>query len=551
MARKIPVKIIVQLKDAGISQRMIACTRKVSRNSVSEVFRIADSEEIHYQDISTLDDAAVYKKFFPNKDADSAAFAVPDYEYIHNELRRKDVTMALLYQEYLAKCNSEGLLPVGKTKFYDDYDEFTRLNELTNHLDHKPGEAVQVDWAGDTMHYTALDEKKQVKVYLFVAALPYSMHAYLEPCGDMKMDTFILAQVHMFNYFGGVTRKIICDNLKAGVVEHPREGEIVLTDLYESFGEYYCCAIMPAGVRKPKQKSSAEGSVNTLANSFIGATRNKEYHSLEEIKEDARKWLEAFNRKPFQKREGSRYEVFMSEEKGELRALPPTPFEITHWEMGYKVQKDFHVRYRRNSYSCPYQYYRKKVDLLVSSTTLTIYYKGARLTSHPLFPSFAKNKYSTHPEDMPPQFQNLSPWTEDRYRSWAKSIGPHTSTVIDMLFRSVKIPEQAYNSCHAVLTLSKKYSPERLETSCEIALSRGIPLPRYRILNTILSDSQDIVYREKEAAYEKEQGQKATGGFLRGSSYYQNASGNHSASGQVQSSSDGQSSKEAAANGNA
>lgn len=186
---------------------------------------------------------------------------------------------------------------------------------------------------------------------------------------------------------------------------------------------------------------------------------------------------------------------------------------------GRVVQKNYHVAFEKNYYSCPYQYYGKKVDLLVSDTTLTIYYEQKRLAVHKLFPPYAKNRYSTHDVDVPPEFLKAAPWSEERYRNWAREIGPYTSIVIDRIFKSVKIPEQGFNSCHAVLGISRKYSPARLESACGLALSRGIKSPRYRQLNSLISSNQDLLFEEqkKPAA-----GSQTRGGFLRGSSYYQN-----------------------------
>ena len=118
---------------------------------------------------------------------------------------------------------------MGYTKYCKGYSDYTIVNKLTNHLEHKPGDAVEVDWSGPVMEYVDTATGEAVKVYLFVATLPYSQYSYVEPCRDMKMDSFIRAHVHMYQYFGGVATRLICDNLKTGVVSHPREGEIVLT----------------------------------------------------------------------------------------------------------------------------------------------------------------------------------------------------------------------------------------------------------------------------------------------------------------------------------
>ena len=241
------------------------------------------------------------------------------------------------------------------------------------------------------------------------------------------------------------------------------------------------------------------------------------YYSFSDLKKSIANKLYKFNHEPFQKREGSRYEILL-EEREYLRPLPDAPYEIAEWVYGRTVNLDFHVVYKKNRYSCPYQYAKKKVDLRITDQLVEIYYKGERLTTHNRFPDYMKNKYSTHPEDMPPAFRNIVQWDDERIRNWASTIGKSTRQVIDRIFESVSIKEQGYNPCLAVLRLSRTYTDARLETACEIAIRRGIKVPRYHHLKAILSANQDISYREQQ-----ETGtplEDTSMGYLRGSDYY-------------------------------
>ena len=517
MARKIDVKLIMQLRDAKLSISSIATTRHMSRHSVSDVFNIADKKGIRYSDICHLDDAEVYRLFYPEKYANESMYGDPDYEHVHQELKRVGVTLKLLHEEYVDRCQRDGEIPMGKTKFNEGYSEYTIANKLTNHIEHKPGEKAEVDWSGKTMHYVDTSTGEIITVYLFVGTLPYSQYSYVEPCLNMKMDTFIRCHIHMYEYFGGVPVRTICDNLKTGVVSHPKEGEIILTDDYAACGSHYMTAIMPAGVKKPKQKASVEGTVGKIATAIIARCRNDVYYSLAELKKAVAKNLDKFNHEPFQKREGSRYEA-LQEELEYLHSLPDIPYEISDWIYNRAVNLDFHVVYKKNRYSCPYQYTKKKVDLRVTDSTVEIYYKGERITTHKRFPDYMQNKYSTHPEDMPPAFRNITEWDDDRIRNWATSIGKSTRMVIDRMFESVSIKEQGYNPCLAILRLSRTYTDARLETACELAISRGIKVPRYHHLKAILSANQDIVYKERQNT--PSTADDPSMGYLRGSDYY-------------------------------
>ena len=270
MARKINVKLIMELRDAGLSRSTIASTRHISRHSVSEVFNIADEKGIRYDDVRSFEESEVYRLFYPEKFANETMYGDPDYEHVHQELKRVGVTLKLLHEEYVERCERNGEIPMGKTKFNEGYAEFTIANRLTNHLEHKPGERAEVDWSGPTMHYVDMSTGELITVYLFVGTLPYSQYSYVEPCLNMKMDTFIRCHIRMYEYFGGAPVRTVCDNLKTGVVSHPKEGEIILTDDYAALGSHYMTAIMPAGVRKPKhyRQKSVIGNLSLKRNKY-------------------------------------------------------------------------------------------------------------------------------------------------------------------------------------------------------------------------------------------------------------------------------------------
>lgn len=515
MANKIKVKLILELRAARMSRNTIAATRHMSKNSVSDVFHIADSLGITFDTVKDMDEEIVYRIFYPDKHVIENMYRNPDYEYVHKELKKVGVTLKLLWQEYCDKCNSSNEISMGYTKFCEGYSDYTIANKLTNHLDHKPGVITEVDWSGPGMSYVDDTTGEVITVYLFVATLPYSQYSYVEPCLDMKQDTWLRCHIHMYEFFGGVTIRTVCDNLKTGVISHPKEGDIILNDNYEALGSHYMTAIMPTGVRKPKQKASVEGTVGKVATAIIAKLRNKLYYSFHELKMDVSNALTDFNNQKFQKREGSRKAVF-EEEKSYLLNLPIIPYEIAEWIYGRKINLDCHVVYNKNRYSCPYQYVGKTADLKVTDSNLEIYISRERVATHTKFPDYVINRYSTHAEDMPDQFQQPE-WDNTRIRRRAYSIGSSTGEVIDRIFAGVKIKEQGYNPSLSVLRLSKTYSEARLETACELALTR-VKTPRYHHVKSILATNQDQIYLENKNASVKPK--KNTGGYVRGAEYY-------------------------------
>ena len=338
MARKINVKLIMELRDAGLSRSTIASTRHISRHSVSDVFNIADGKGIRYSDIRALEEQEVYRLFYPEKFANETMYGDPDYEHVHQELKKVGVTLKLLHEEYIERCKRNGEIPMGKTKFNEGYAEFTITNRLTNHLEHKPGERAEVDWSGPTMRYVDISTGELITVYLFVADLVYSRLAYVEPTLRMDQMSWMNCSINMWEFYGGVSRIIVCDNLKTGVIAHPQEGEIVLNSEYEALASYYQTAVLPAAVKAPRQKNSTEGTVGDIATSIIAKLRNRRFYSFQDLSDAVSQKLKEHNEAPFEKRGGSRIEVFINEEKDCLRPLPAVRYEIGEWVYGRKVQ---------------------------------------------------------------------------------------------------------------------------------------------------------------------------------------------------------------------
>ena len=207
MARKIQVKLILLLRSTGMSQRAICQSRHMSRSSVSEVFRIADEQNITYADVESKSHAEVYSMFYPDKYPEENVYAPVDYAYVHDELKRPGVTLKRLWKEYRQHCSGSGMLSFGYSKFCDDYNAYAASQNLTNRITHKPGYAIEVDWSGTRMHLADRVTGELIDVYLFVAVLPFSQYTYIEPCLDMKEASWIGCNVHMLEFFGGVPAK--------------------------------------------------------------------------------------------------------------------------------------------------------------------------------------------------------------------------------------------------------------------------------------------------------------------------------------------------------
>lgn len=519
MVRKIRAKLVLSLRAEGLSGRAIAVAQSMSRKSVLEVFAAADRAALRWDDIAQQNDAEVYTLLFPGRGEHQSVYAQPDWATVHRELARVGVTLKLLHAEYLDRCQTAGDPAMGYDRFCKGYAQHVLISGAASRVGHKAGQTIEVDWSGPTMHLTDPVTGQHTKVYLFVACLPFSRYAFVEPTLDMKQDTWLSAHVAMFTWFGGSVPRIVPDNLKTGVITHPREGEIVLNDAYRELAAHYSAAVLPARIKKPKDKPSAENTVWSIATWVIATLRNRNFATLAELRTHVYEQVAALNAEPFQKRAGSRSAVFEAEEKPLLHPSPSVSYEISRWAYGRKVQKNGHVVWEKNFYSVPYTQIGRTVDLRITQAGLEVYLSGERLSSHLLVAPGATNEYRTRDGDLPngPKYRE---WDAARCREWAARIGEHTLLVTNRIFESVPVEEQALDPVLAVLRLTRRYSQARVERACEIALERRVRSPRYAHLKPLLESGQDQVSK-RHPRFEPVTSQTAEpAGYVRGADYY-------------------------------
>lgn len=414
MVRRIKAKLVLRLRAEGFSARQIEA-QGMSRHSVIAVFDAADREGIDYREVADVDDAEVYARLFPGRGEHESVHAQPDWDRVHKELAKVGVTLKLLHGEYVDACRADGSPAMGYDRFCKTYQQHVLVIGAASRVGHKAGQSVEVDWSGKTMQLTDPVTGQQTRVCLFVATLPFSRFAFVEPTLDMKQDTWLRAHVAMFDWFGGSVPRIIPDNLKTGVISHPAEGEVVLNDAYRELAAHYSAAVLPGRIKKPKDKASVENTVGNIATWVIAALRNQTFATLPELRAAVYERMTAFNAEPFQKRAGSRLGVFEGEEKPLLRPLPTVAFEISQWVYGRKVQKNGHVVFEKNFYSVPYVNIGRAVDLRVTDRMLEVFAGQDRLTSHLLAPVGTVNEYRTHDSDLPDGPQ---------YRQWGRPTDP-------------------------------------------------------------------------------------------------------------------------------
>ena len=330
----------------------------------------------------------------------------------------------------------------------------------------------------------------------------------------MKAEDWIRAHVNAYAYYNGVTRLLIPDNLKTGIDKNTKI-ETVVNKTYQEMAEHYGTAVLPARVEAPNDKPYAEGAVKGIKTWILAAIRNMKFFSLTELNEAIREKLEEYNSKEFQKMEGSRRSKYL-EEKDFLLPLPRTPYERAEWKVA-TVQRDYHVKCGHQYYSVPHVYIGKKVNIRITRDVVEVFFENMRICSHQRSDAY-RDKYITDEEHMPDNHRKHGQWSGNRFRTWAAKVGPNCSSCIEHFLSSARVEEQAYKTCNALLHLSSKYSPGRLEHACQRVLS-FTPRPSYKAVASILKSSQDVLETTaKEHGIRKNSAEEH--GFIRGAEYY-------------------------------
>lgn len=505
---------ILRLRSLDYSQRRIARTGVASRDKVSEVFAAADRLGISWPIDDSVTNEDLRNLMFPEQGMRSIkTYVEPDYAYIHGELAKPGVKMSLLWEEYYQRCLASGQTPYMSTQFSEKYRKWARITKATMRIQHKPGEVMQVDWAGNTIPIYDSVTGEESAVYLFVAVLPCSCFAYVEACTDMKSENWLLCHVHAFNYFEGVPRLLIPDNLKTGVTTNTRYDTIVNRS-YQELAEHYGTAIVPTRIRRPKDKSLAEGTVKFVSTWVIAALRNQKFFSVKEAQEAVHEKLEQLNDRPFQKREGSRRTAYLEEEKEFMQPLPSSEYEPAIWTTA-TISTDYLVSDGKNRYSVPFDLIGERVDIRLTRNSVEVFYHGTRAAVHYRLGT-AQRDPVVKQEHMTPEHRKYLNYNSDDFTIWAKEIGPKTSEVVCYFLTSGKAPEQGYKACASLTKLAARYGGERLEDACEGILAYT-SAPSIRNISTILKNDHDKAAAEKRAP-------KVTSpnsyGITRGASYF-------------------------------
>jgi transposase len=477
------IKEVLRLHWAnGLSKRQTARSCGISRPAVDEYLRRAELAGLSWPLPDELDDGALERKLFPPVPRLSAQVrGLPDWSEINRELKGKGVTLFLLWQEY-RECHPQGYQ---YSSFCQQYRQWQGKQDLVMRQDHRAGEKLFVDYAGQTVPVVDRRTGEIKQAQIFVAVLGASNYTYAEATWSQALPDWIGSHQRAFAYLGGVPEIVVPDNLRAGVSKaHRYEPDINPT--YQEMATHYGVAVVPARVRKPKDKAKAEIGVQVVERWILAALRNREFFSLDELNQSIRQLLERLNARPFKKLPGSRQSLFQSLDAPALQPLPNTPYTYAEWKR-VRVHIDYHVELDGHYYSVPHQLTKQQLDARLTAQTVECFHKGKRVASH--LRSSLKGRHTTVQAHMPEAHRQYGDWSPRRLISWAEKSGPSTAKVITAVLSSRRHPQQGYRTCLGILRLGKSYGDARLEAACQRALLLGTH--RYKSIESILKNGLD------------------------------------------------------------
>ncbi|HHT0594978.1 TPA: IS21 family transposase [Legionella anisa] len=471
------------------SYRDIASSLNVSISTISEYLSRAKKLGLEWPFPDNLSEDELYNKLFNPSDKNPVPRPLPEWEDVHRELRKKGMTLQLLWREY-KDIHPDGL---GYTQFCTHYRRYVKSVSPVMRQRHKAGEKTFVDYAGMKMPWINHSTGEVFEAEIFVGSLGASQYTFVEATASQQLPDWIQSHVNMWSYFGGVSEIVVPDNLRSGVSKAHRYDPDINAN-YQHLSEHYGFAIVPARAAEPKDKAKVENAVGWVERQILAPLRHITFTSLAEINAAIRPLLARINSQPFQKMKTSRMELFETTDKPALKPLPPTPYQYRDWSKA-KVHIDYHFVFKEHFYSVPYNYIHRTVDLCTTGTTVECFYQGKRIAAHAR--SYARYQFTTRPEHMPPNHLAHAEWSPERMQRWAKKIGAQTAAFIEHMILSRPFPQQAMRSCLGLLRLGKRFSDERLEKACLIALEAGAT--RYQQVESILKNKIDLLKSEPES----------------------------------------------------
>lgn len=502
------IKEVLRLKwSCGLSRKAISKTCGIARSTVDEYTKRAIQAGLSWPLPAELDDTALEHLLYPPVIVVDVPRPLPVWADIHHELSRKSVTLMLLWDEYKAQY------PEGYqySQFCDLYRAYAKKLDISMRQVHHAGEKLFIDYCGQTV---PVIDKSTGEIYdcqIFVAVLGASNFTYAEATYTQGLPDWTSSHVRALEFIGGVPEILIPDNLRSGITKACRY-EPGINRTYQELAVHYGAAVIPARVRKPKDKAKVEAGVQLVQRWILAALRNRTFFSLAELNAAIRGLLDKLNNRPFKKLSGSRMSRFLEIDKPALRPLPAVAFEYAEWKIKKRPGIDYHIEVNDHYYSVPYQLRNEYLDVRLTESIVEAFFRSKRVASH--IRSYAKGRYTTVSDHMPKPHRDYAEWTPERVIRWASETGKATAELVTAILAKNTHPQQGFRSALGIITLAKKFGKDRVEAACKRALAIGGT--SFKSVKSILETGLD----KKPLPEPKPVSAAITHSNIRGTAYY-------------------------------
>jgi len=476
------IKDILRLKyQGGLSHERIARSLAISKGVVAKYLGLAGAAGLDWETTADLDDASLERRLLGRSEAETRLVEA-DFARVHIELRRKGVTLVLLWQEY--RVANEGRRTWAYTQFCEHYKAFAKTLKRSMRQHRRAGEKLFIDYAGSTL---ALADGTRAQI--FVAAMGASSYTFACATVDQSMRSWLGALARALAFYGGCAQLIVPDNPRSLVGEACRY-EPKLNATVREFARHYDVSFLPARPYSPKDKATAESSVQVVTRWILARLRDTVLADVHAADAAIAALLASLNNRKFQKLEGSRASLFATLDSPALSPLPAQPWQWVTFKT-VKAHIDYHVEVDTHRYSVPHSLVGLELEARLTDALVEVLHRGQRVACHAR--SSRRGGFTTLDEHMPAAHRAHKQWTPERLIHWGGEIGANTGQFVTQLLQRFRHPEHGYRSCLGLLSLAKRYGPQRVEAACTLALELGAG--QYRHVRDILANGRDLVKR--------------------------------------------------------
>lgn len=462
-----------------------------SKTTVGEIVGRCKECGLTYDDAREMTQERINELIYPESFGRKQVKEEPDWEMVHKRLQSsKRINLQYIWEEEYRPDNPDGY---SYSRFCYKYNLWKKKagKELTFPQEREPGKELFIDWIGDKLPCVIdIESGELLEAHFFVTTLGDGSYPFVEAFPDETQLNWLQAHVDALVWYGGVPKIFVPDNCKTSVI-HTSLYDPEINHGYRELARHYGVAIIPARVRKPKDKPSVESGVGWLETWLLEWLKRRTYFSFEALNHDIRERILELTRRNFKHRSGSRESIFNALDKPALRSLPTEQFEIFETRLIKRIPNNYHCEYQGFYYSVPYVHYNQTAVMHIYAKKIEIYLKtGERIALHQRH--FSGRRYVTDYSHMPANhqaFASFNNYDGSFYRKRADQIGVNAYRFVDKLLTAATFEEQAYRSCMAVINFCKKYGDLRVDKACAKALA--LNSVTYSTLRNILKNGQD------------------------------------------------------------